>query len=70
MLPEFLQGEQVGGVLGVVEDVGGGLVDRHGARAGGRVGRLAGVQGEGLEALEGVLRALVQFSHLVSVSFR
>ncbi len=34
---EFLQREEAGGVVGVVEDVRGGLVDRHGARAGGGV---------------------------------
>ena len=28
---EFLEGEEIGGVLGAVEDVGGGAVDRHGA---------------------------------------
>src|SRR5215218_10169966 len=42
--------EERRGVLGVAEDVRGGLVDRHRARAGRRVGRLAGVQREGIEA--------------------
>ena len=49
MLPEFLEGEQVGGVLGAVEDVGGGAVDRHGAGVGGGVGRVAAVEAEGFE---------------------
>ena len=43
---ELLQREQAAGVVGVLEDVGGGLVDGHGARAGGGVGRLAGVNGQ------------------------
>ena len=43
-VPEFLQREQIGGVLGALEDVRRRLVDRHGARAGGRIGNLAGVQ--------------------------
>ena len=30
---ELLQPEEIGGVVGVLEDVGRGLVDRHGARA-------------------------------------
>ena len=37
-------------MLGVVEHVGGGLVDRHGARAGGRIGPLPRVQAERIEA--------------------
>jgi hypothetical protein len=36
-------------VLRVVERVGGGLVDRHGDRPGGRVGRVAGVDDKGFE---------------------
>jgi hypothetical protein len=44
-----LEVEQVGTVLGVVERVRGGLVDRHGHGLGGRVGRVAGVDDEGLE---------------------
>jgi hypothetical protein len=47
---ELLQGEEVGGVLGVAEDVAGGLVDGHGPCAGGGVGFLAGVEGERAEA--------------------
>ncbi|MNJ75289.1 hypothetical protein D3C77_723600 [compost metagenome] len=34
-------------MLGVVECVRGGLVDRHGHRLGGRVGAVTGVDGEG-----------------------
>ena len=49
-VPGALQVEQGGGVLGVVEHVGRGLVDRHRPRARGRVGPLAGVQGERVEA--------------------
>ena len=39
----FLQVEELGGVVGVAEDIGGGLVDRHLPRAGGRVGCGAGM---------------------------
>ncbi len=41
---QLFQGEQVGGMFGVLELVAGGLVDRHGTAAGGGVGHLAGVQ--------------------------
>ena len=41
--------EQRRRVIGIGEDVGGGLVDRHGARAGRRIGALAGVQAERVE---------------------
>ena len=44
-----LQVEQVGTVLGVVEGKGAGLVDRHGHRLGGRVGAVAGVDGQGFQ---------------------
>ena len=47
-----LQVEERGRLLGVVEDVGGGLVDRHRARAGRRIRLLAGVQAQRV-ALEG-----------------
>ena len=43
---ELLQREQIRRVVGVVEDVARGGVDRHGARGGGRVGLLPGVQGQ------------------------
>ena len=48
---ELLQGEQPGGVVGVVEDVGGRLVNRHRARRRGRVAFLAAVDGQGGEVL-------------------
>ncbi len=47
---EGAQAEQVGGVVGVLEVVGGRLVDRHGASAGGGIGGLAAVDGDGVEA--------------------
>ena len=45
----LLQGEEVGGVVGVLEDEGRGLVDRDGAGAVLGVGGAAGVQGAGAE---------------------
>ena len=45
-----LEVEQVRGVLRVVEGVGRRLVDRHRDRLGGRVGAVAGMDGEGLGA--------------------
>ena len=45
-----LQVEQVGTVLGVVEGVGRGLVERDGGGFGRRVGRIAGMYGKGLDA--------------------
>jgi hypothetical protein len=47
---ERLQPEQRRGVIGVVEDVGRGLVDRRRARAGRRIGLGAGMDGERVEA--------------------
>ncbi len=44
-VPVLLQGEQVGGIGGVLEHEGGGLVDRDGAGARGGVGPVAGVDG-------------------------
>ena len=52
-----LQIEQRGGVIDIVEDIGGRLIDRRDARAGRRVGRCPGMDGAGLET-EGAL-----FSH-------
>ncbi len=52
MWPGALQVEQRGGVVGVAEDIGGGLVDRHRARAGGRIGLLAGMQAQRVEMEE------------------
>ncbi|MNS80873.1 hypothetical protein D3C72_1145700 [compost metagenome] len=45
----YLQVEQVRSVLGVIECVGHGLVDRHRHRAGGRVGAVAAVHGQGFQ---------------------
>ena len=49
-----LQVEQRRGMVARLEDEGGGEVDRHGARAGGGVGRGAGVQRERVEAGVGI----------------
>ena len=46
---EGLQPEQRGGMVGIVEDEGGRLVDRRGARAGRRIGLGAGMDGERVE---------------------
>ena len=43
-IAEALQVEERGGVRGVLENVGSGLVDRHGARAGFGIGPVSGVQ--------------------------
>lgn len=45
-----LEVEQVGAMLGTVEGIGHGLVDGHGGRLGGGVGRVAGVDGQGFDA--------------------
>ena len=47
---ERLQAEQRGGMVGVVEDERGGLIDRRRPRAGGRIGLRAGVNGQGGES--------------------
>jgi len=44
-----LQVEQVGAVLGVIEGIRHGLVDRHRHRAGGRVGTVTAVHGQGFQ---------------------
>ncbi len=44
-----LQIEQTGRVIGIVEHVRGGLIDRDGARTCHRIGMLAGMQAQGLE---------------------
>jgi hypothetical protein len=49
-VPEFLQRKKIGGVLGALEHVGRGLVDRHGPGAGGGIGNLSGVQRLGAES--------------------
>ena len=46
---EGLQIEQAGGVIGIVEDVGGRLVDGHRPGAGRGVGKLPGVQAQCLQ---------------------
>src|SRR5208282_3630560 len=43
---ELLQREKAPCVVGIVKHIGGGLVDRHGARARGGIGGLAGVHGK------------------------
>ena len=48
---EIVQVEERGGVVDIVEHIGGRLVDRRRARAGHRVGRGAGMDGAGLEAV-------------------
>jgi hypothetical protein len=52
-IAEFLEGEEARRVIGAVEDVGGGLVNGHGSRAGGGIGFLAGVDGKGAKVLFG-----------------
>ncbi len=46
----FLEREQVRGVLRIPELVAGGLVDRHGARAGGGIRHLPGMQLPGVQS--------------------
>ena len=46
---ELLESEEAGGVIGIVKDVGGGLVNRHGSRLGGGIDLLAGMNGQGCE---------------------
>ena len=48
---ELCEAEEAGAVLGVIEDVGRGLVDRHGAGVGRRVGLLSGVKLEGFKVV-------------------
>ena len=52
---ELPQAEQICRVLGVVEHVAGGRVDRHGASRRGGIGHLTGVQRQGAKAAEDVL---------------
>ena len=44
---KLLEAEEAAGVVGVLKDVGRGLVDGHGTRSGGGVGGLAGMHGKG-----------------------
>jgi hypothetical protein len=46
---EGLEAEQRGCVIGIIEDEAGGLVDRRGARASGRIGLRAGMNGKRVE---------------------
>ncbi|MFM1943842.1 MAG: hypothetical protein RI897_2824 [Verrucomicrobiota bacterium] len=48
-IPELLEGEKIGGVVAIFENVGRGLVDGDGAGACGGVGGLSGVEGERAE---------------------
>ena len=48
---ELLEREQVGRVLGRIELIGGGLIDRHRDRGGGRIGAIAGMQNDGFRIL-------------------
>ena len=48
---QFLEGRQVGGVVGVAEGVGGGLVKGEGSGVGGWIRHLAGVNLIGFEGL-------------------
>ena len=59
---ELLQREEPAGVVGILEEIGSGLVDGHGAGAGGGVGRLAGVDGKRGE--------LLRFGSDMMISFR
>ena len=56
---ELLQREEAAGMVGVLKQVRRGLVDGNGARAGGGIGRLTGMDGEGGEVL------LLLFGHPV-----
>ena len=54
-IAHFLQVEQSGGVIGVAEDIGRGLVDRRLARAGGGIRPAAGVNLQGIKAVAGCI---------------
>jgi hypothetical protein len=62
---ELLEREEPGGVIGVLEVVGAGGVDRDGARAGGRIGLLSGVEGQrlGEEGALGSVAVAVGVAH-------
>jgi len=52
-VPELLEGEEPGGVVGVAEAVAGGLIDGDRPRSGGGIGAVAGVQRQGLGTVVG-----------------
>src|SRR5439155_22233464 len=58
-VPEFLQGKQAGGMIGVVKNVGSRLVNGHGARLGGGVFFLPAVDGKGRNFVWGFLSVVV-----------
>jgi len=64
-IPEALQREEVGSVVGVLENVGAGLVDGHRARTGHRVRALPGMHRESVEPE--LLRSAF-FSHIAEFS--
>src|SRR2546428_2897860 len=49
-IAKALQGKEVGGMIGVVEDKGCGLIDRHGSGTRSGIGSLPGMNREGVEA--------------------
>src|SRR5258708_15685028 len=53
---EIVQVEERGGVVDIVEHIGGRLIDRRRARAGHRVGRRPGMDRAGLEAVAEIMR--------------
>jgi hypothetical protein len=68
---EALQREELGGVRAVFKNERRRLVDGHGARAGGRIGLLAGMQGTGAEthrAVGGGFGHKLQFSGLSALA--
>ena len=66
---EALQGEELGGVVGVLEDVRGRLVDRHRPGAGGGVGPLPGVDRQRGEAEDVVVVASAVSTYRCRVPF-
>src|SRR6185437_16252336 len=56
-IAERLQPEQRGGVVGIVEDEGCGLIDRRDARAGGRIGLCTGMHGKGRKSGNTIVHA-------------
>ena len=58
-IADFLQIEQFGGVIGVAENIGRGLINRNLPRAGGRIGRSACVNGQRVKALWFVVHVIL-----------